>query len=256
MSDKIRYISLFFKSIPIGIANTLPGVSGGTIAVVLNIYETLIHAIKNISLKKLTVIAFGALLGVYLGAAVISDFYSTSPLLLNYFLFGLVLTSAHSTYQKIGRINFLKILFLIVSFVIALFVSLEMGINISAGRGLMRYFWGGFIGSIAMIIPGISGSTLLVLMGLYHPILAAVNNLQILYLSVFALGIVFGLLIFAWLFSYLLKKYKQQIMTVLTGLILGSSAAVFPGRINLEGIYFFLAGAVIIIILEFIGKKI
>ncbi|MCC3145564.1 DUF368 domain-containing protein [Halanaerobium sp. Z-7514] len=255
MPDKIRYIPLFFKSIPIGIANTLPGVSGGTIAVVLSIYETLIKAIKNISLKKLSVIGLGALLGVYLGAAVISDFYSTSPLLLNYFLFGLVLTSAHSTYQKIGRINFMKILFLIISFGLALLISLGIGVNISAGSGLMRYFWGGFIGSIAMIIPGISGSTLLVLMGLYHPILAAVNNFQILYLSIFALGIVFGLLIFAWLFSFLLKKYQQQIMTVLTGLILGSSAAVFPARLQLEGLYFFLAGAVIILILEFIGKK-
>ncbi|ADQ15175.1 DUF368 domain-containing protein [Halanaerobium hydrogeniformans] len=255
MSKKTNYISLFFKSIPIGIANTLPGVSGGTIALVLNIYETLIYAIKNISYKKLSVIGLGALLGVYIGAAAISDFYYNNPLLLNYFLFGLVLTSAHATYHKIGRLSFLKILFLLAAFALALFVSMEIGVNINAGRGLMLYFWGGFWGSIAMIVPGISGSTLLVLMGLYHPVLSAVNNFEILYLSVFTLGIIFGLLIFAWLFSYLLKRYHQQIMTVLTGLILGSSAAVFPAKISLEGVYFFFAGAVIILILEFFGKK-
>lgn len=255
MRRKNTYLALFLKSIPIGLANTLPGVSGGTIALVLNIYETLINAIKDIKVKKLVFIGLGAVLGVFIGSAVITDIYASNPLLLNYFLFGLVITSAHSTYKKIGSFSFIKLLFMLLAFAIALFFSREIQLGFINAQGLMLFFIAGFFGSIAMILPGVSGGTLLILMGVYHPILAAVNNLEILTLTVFALGMAAGLLVFAWLFSYLLKKHQAKIMVVLTGLILGSSAAVFPARLELTGFLAFAAGVVLIIILEIIGKN-
>jgi putative membrane protein len=252
---KNTYFALFLKSIPIGLANTLPGVSGGTIALVLNIYETLINAIKNIKIKKLIIIALGAGLGVFIGSALITDFYASNPLLVNYFLFGLVITSAHSTYKKIGSFSFLKLLFMLLAFGIALFFSREIQLGFVNAQGLMLFFIAGFFGSIAMILPGVSGGTLLILMGVYHPILAAVNNLEIITLTVFALGMGAGLLVFAWLFSYLLKKHQTEIMVLLTGLILGSSAAVFPDHLELTGFIAFGAGVGIIIILEIVGKN-
>jgi putative membrane protein len=251
---KNNYLSLFLKSIPIGLANTLPGISGGTIALVLNIYETLINSIKNIRIKRLIIIASGAVIGVYIGSSLITDFYRNSPLIVNYFLFALVLTSAHSTYKKIGKFSYIKLLIFMAAFTAALFFSIEIELDIQSS-GLLLYFAGGFFGSIAMILPGISGGTLLILMGLYHPLLNAINNFEILFLSIFSLGIVIGLLVFAWLFSYLLKKYRQEIMTILTGLILGSSAAVFPSEFSINGIFAFLAGTVLILILELIGKN-
>lgn len=249
------FISLFLKSIPLGLANTLPGVSGGTIALVLNIYETLINAIKKINLKRLIPIGLGAVLGVYIGSSVITDVYASNPLLLNYFLFGLVITSAHSTYKKMGNVNFLKLLFLLLAFAGALFFSMEFQINFGSLNGYLLYFIAGFIGSVAMILPGISGGTILVLMGVYHPLLAAINNLDILFLIVFAVGVGLGLLVFANLFSLLLKNHYKKVMTVLTGLILGSSAAVFPSAFIFNGILAFIVGAVIIIILEMIGEN-
>lgn len=255
MRQKNTYLALFLKSIPIGLANTLPGVSGGTIALVLNIYETLINAIKNIKIKKLSFIGLGAVLGVFIGSAVITDFYASNPLMVNYFLFGLVITSAHSTYKKIGSFSFLKLLFMLLAFALALFFSREIQLGFINAQGLMLFFIAGFFGSIAMILPGISGGTLLILMGVYHPILAAVNNFEIITLLVFGIGMVAGLLVFAWLFSYLLKKHQAKIMVVLTGLILGSAAAVFPARLEIAGFLAFAAGAVLIIILEIIGKN-
>jgi putative membrane protein len=252
---KNTYLALFLKSIPIGLANTLPGVSGGTIALVLNIYETLINAIKDIKIKKLSFIGLGAVFGVFVGSAVITDLYASNPLIVNYFLFGLVITSAHSTYKKIGSFSFLKLLFMFLAFGLALFFSREIQLGFINAQGLMLFFIAGFFGSIAMILPGISGGTLLILMGVYHPILAAVNNFEIITLTVFALGMGAGLLVFAWLFSYLLKKHQAKIMVVLTGLILGSSAAVFPARLELAGFIAFAAGAILIIILEIIGKN-
>ncbi|RAK10524.1 putative membrane protein [Halanaerobium saccharolyticum] len=255
MRRKNIYLALFLKSIPIGLANTLPGVSGGTIALVLNIYETLINAIKDIKIKKLAFIGLGAVLGVFIGSAVITDLYAGSPLLVNYFLFGLVVTSAHSTYKKIGSISFVKLLFMVLAFALALFFSREIQLGFVNAQGLMLFFIAGFFGSIAMILPGISGGTLLILMGVYHPILAAVNNLEILTLIVFALGMGAGLLVFAWLFSYLLKKHQAKIMVILTGLILGSAAAVFPAQLEITGLLAFAAGSILIIILEIIGKN-
>jgi len=254
LAKKNSNLSLFLKSIPIGLANTLPGISGGTIALVLNIYETLINSIKNIRFKKLIIIGIGAVLGVYIGSAVITDLYESSPLLMNYFLFALVLTSAHSTYVKAGKFTFLKLLYFLIAFSAALFFSLEINLNLNSS-GLMLYFVGGFFGSIAMILPGISGGTLLVLMGLYYPLLNAVNNFDLVFLSFFALGIAVGLLVFAWVFSFFLKRYKQHIMSILTGLILGSSAAVFPSAFNIYGLGTFLMGAGLILILEEIGKR-
>ena len=254
MSKKNNNLALFLKSIPFGLANTLPGVSGGTIAVVLHIYETLIHAIKNIKFKKLIIIGSGAIVGVYIGSTVITDIYANNPLLLNYFLFGLVLTSAHSTYQKVGRINFWKLLFLLIAFGGALFFSLEIQFNTEMS-GYLLYFIAGFFGSVAMILPGISGGTILVLMGVYHPLLAAINSFNLLFLFIFGLGVVLGLLVFANVFSYLLKNYEKIIMTILTGLILGSSAAVFPSAFIMNGLLTFILGVVIIIILEFVGEN-
>jgi len=249
------FISLFLKSIPFGLANTLPGVSGGTIALVLNIYETLINAIKKINFKKLIPIGLGAILGVYIGSSVITDIYESNPLLLNYFLFGLVITSAHSTYKKMGNINFIKLLFLLLAFAATLFFSMEFKINFGSLNGYLLYFIAGFIGSIAMILPGISGGTILVLMGVYHPLLVAINNLDILFLLIFAVGVGLGLIVFANLFSLLLKNHYKKVMTVLTGLILGSSAAVFPSSFMINGIISFIIGAVIIIVLEIIGES-
>ncbi|PUU86086.1 MULTISPECIES: DUF368 domain-containing protein [Halanaerobium] len=255
MPRKNSYLALFFKSIPVGLANTLPGVSGGTLALVLNIYETLINAIKEIKIKKLFVIGLGAAAGILFGSAVITDLYQNQPLIVNYFLFGLVITSAHSTYKKIGHLSFVKILVMVLAFVLALFFSREIQLGFLNAKGLVLFFIAGFFGSIAMILPGISGGTLLILMGVYHPVLNAINNLDFLILIVFGAGVAAGLLVFAWLFSYLLQKHQKEIMVVLTGLILGSSAAVFPSQFNISGLAAFAAGAVLIIILEIIGQN-
>ena len=255
MSNKNSYLALFFKSIPVGLANTLPGVSGGTLALVLNIYETLINAIKEIKIKKLTVIGLGAVAGVLFGSAVITDLYQNYPLLVNYFLFGLVITSAHSTYKKIGNLSFLKLLVMFLAFGFALFFSREIQLGFLNAQGLMLFFIAGFFGSVAMILPGISGGTLLILMGVYHPVLNAINNFELLILIIFGTGVAAGLLVFAWLFSYLLQKHQKEIMVVLTGLILGSSAAVFPSQFNISGLAAFAAGGVLIIILEIIGQN-
>ena len=144
---------------------------------------------------------------------------------------------------------------MLLAFALALFFSREIQLGFVNAQGLMLFFIAGFFGSIAMILPGISGGTLLILMGVYHPILNAVNNFEIITLIVFALGMGAGLIVFAWLFSYLLKKHQAKIMVVLTGLILGSSAAVFPASLEITGFIAFAAGAVLIIILEIVGKN-
>ncbi|MGM0602914.1 MAG: DUF368 domain-containing protein [Bacillota bacterium] len=248
-------IILLIKSVPIGMANTLPGVSGGTMALVVGIYQKLIEAVKKFKFKTLILAGTGVALGIYFGAVFISDFYTAAPLLTAYFLFGLVLASARTTYKRIGSLNFLNILLISAGLITALFFSAGSGTVTLNSSTYSLFFWGGFFGSIAMVLPGISGGTLLILIGLYHPLLNAVNSFDFLLIGIYLAGVICGLISFAWVFSFLLDRYKTKIMSVLTGLIIGSSAAVFPERFLLEGLMYFAAAVLLIILLEAAARK-
>jgi len=250
-----KEIILFIKSIPIGIANTLPGVSGGTIALVVGIYHKLLEAVKKFRFKTLIMAGGGVALGIYVGARFISEFYTTRPLLTAYFLFGLVLASARTTYKKIGSLKFSNLLLIVTGLITALYFSAGSStLHLSSSRYIL-FFAGGFLGSIAMVLPGISGGTLLILIGLYHPLLNAVNSLNFLLIGIYLAGVVSGLISFAWVFSFLLNKFRAKIMSLLTGLIIGSSAAVFPEKFVLEGVIYFIFAVALIIILELSAKK-
>lgn len=250
-----KEIILFIKSIPIGMANTLPGVSGGTIALVVGIYQKLLEAVKKLRFKTLIMAGGGVALGIYVGARFISGFYTSRPLLTAYFLFGLVLASARTTYKKIGSLKFLNLLFIAAGLITALYFSAgKTTFSLSSSRYIL-FFIGGFFGSIAMVLPGISGGTLLILFGLYQPLLNAVNSLDFLLIGIYLAGVISGLISFAWVFSFLLNKFRAKIMSLLTGLIIGSSAAVFPEQFVLEGVIYFISAAALIILLELSAKK-
>ncbi|RCW89132.1 putative membrane protein [Halanaerobium sp. DL-01] len=250
-----KEIILFIKSIPIGMANTLPGVSGGTIALVVGIYQKLLEAVKKFRFKTLILVGSGMALGIYVGASFISEFYTAKPLLTAYFLFGLVLTSARTTYKNIGSLKFLNLFFIVAGLITALYFSAGSSTLFLSSSRYILFFVGGFFGSIAMVLPGISGGTLLILIGLYQPLLNAVNSLDFLLIGIYLTGVVSGLISFAWAFSFLLNKFRANIMSLLTGLIIGSSAAVFPEQFVLEGVIYFIFAVALIILLEVSAKK-
>lgn len=239
---------LFFKGMAMGAADLVPGVSGGTIAFITGIYEELISTIRSFNLKALKVlfkegpVAFwkhvnaSFLLVLLLGIAtsVITLAKLISYLLENHemwvfaFFFGLVLASFFYLLKQINKFNLLNILALIAATALSFWITL-----LEPGQGSDTYsyiFISGLIAICAMILPGISGSFILLLMGSYEVVLGAIKDFNLTKIAVFAVGCIIGLLSFSHLLNFLFKHYKDLIMAILTGFLLGALNKLWPWK--------------------------
>ena len=238
-----RFWEFFVKGMPIGISNTLPGVSGGTMALVLKIYDELVTSIKNINLKVLIPIGLGAVAGVFLSSTLIINLLENFNLFMTAYLMGLILASVKVTYSEIDEFNIFSIILIAIGLIFAYFYSVDInGAKAVGNIPLLKFFGGGAIGSVAMILPGISGGTILVMMGLYQSVLSAISSFDFMIIIVFGLGVAFGLLVFSWLLSYFLNNYRSLLMALLTGLIIGSTRSVIPPQLSFSVIVGFLLG--------------
>lgn len=233
-----------------GSADVVPGVSGGTIAFITGIYEELIDSIKSIDLGALKVLrkqglaaAWKHINGWFLvavfGGIIISVFslakglkylLEHEPVLLWSFFLGLILASAIFVGRQIKQWNVISILFLLVGTGIALFIALSS--TFTTPNELWFVFIVAAIAICAMILPGISGSFILVIMGQYGYILDAVDERDYKTILVFMAGAAVGLLSFARLVSFLFKKYRDATIALLTGFMVGSLPKVWPWKVS------------------------
>jgi len=238
-----------------GIANVIPGVSGGTIALVTEIYEELINSLKSFDKKALKLItslelsAFirhtnlyfllcvfsGSVASVFSIASLFKYLFSHFPILIWAFFFGLIIASIYFVGKRIRKWNSSSIISLIIGTVAALFITFIS--PASENSNLFFIFLCGIIGISGMMLPGLSGSFILILMGNYKLLMVtAVTELNILILSVFFLGSAFGLISFSHILSWVLKHYKNQTLSLLTGFILGSLIIIWPWKEVAESI--------------------
>ena len=235
---------IFIRGILMGSADIVPGVSGGTIALITGIYERLIYSISKINFKfikplvkldlkgfwreLLDEIDFGFFIPLVLGigiamltiAKVVTYCMDVFPALTYAFFLGLIIASAYILLKKIPKLQIKHIAFVILGLVLAyIFVSLN---PIAANHSLPVIFISGLIAICAMILPGISGSFLLLLLGQYEYMLTALHELHFTELIVFIVGAVIGILGFSKLLNYLLKKYEELTMAFLIGVMLGT----------------------------------
>lgn len=240
------------KGMGMGAADVVPGVSGGTIAFITGIYEELINSIKNVPfaakglLQNRNFKSFWKdvngkfLLSVFLGigisiislARVIKFMLLEYPVALNGFFFGLIAASAVVLGMEIKNKSISSYIVLIAGIAVAYFISTAT--PASTPDSAWFIFLSGSIAICAMILPGISGSFILLLMGKYQMIIEAVSDADIYLLVVFAAGCAVGLLTFAQLLSWLFKRFKSVTMALLTGFMTGSLAKVWPWKNTLE----------------------
>ena len=235
------YIKLFFKGIFMGIADAIPGVSGGTIALLLGIYEELIHTISSLNFDQILYLRkngfksfwskinggflFSLLLGI--GVSLISFVKISASLLDKYPLFvwsfflGLIIATVYVIYKLIEKLNFRNILFVLISIMATLLLSSFSTVEIN-NIGLLYILFCGIIASSAMILPGISGSLILVILGVYTFLINALNNLDILIILAFILGAIIGLLGFSRVLKYLFNNYRNITYSIMLGLVIGS----------------------------------
>jgi len=262
MVRKLRdYFVIGLKGMAMGAADVVPGVSGGTIAFISGIYEELLIAISNVNLSLLKTLktsgvkaAWKQLNGSFLAALFLGIFVSivslakvikhlleSQPILLWSFFFGLVLASIIYIAKQITDWNFKAFLVLIIGAVIAYFIT-TLNPLISGNSSSLFVFIAGAIAICAMILPGISGSFILVLLGAYKSVLEAVNDRDFKTILVFMAGAVVGLLTFSKVLKWLFKNHKNLTLAVLTGFIIGSLNKIWPWketliwRINSRGL--------------------
>lgn len=235
-----------------GMADVVPGVSGGTIAFISGIYEELIESIRSVdlqALKSLSHLRFGEfwrhingsfLLPVLTGIAVavfslarlMTYLLENHPIGIWSFFFGLIIASAWLVSRQIGRWDLRSILGCIVG------VALAAWITVASPAETPDDWWfvmlSGAVAICAMILPGISGAFILLLLGKYQYIMQAVGELNVPVIAVFLFGAVAGIISFSHLLSWLLKRYHDATVAVLMGFMIGSLNKVWPWKHVIE----------------------
>ncbi|MFQ3171054.1 MAG: putative membrane protein [Oleispira sp.] len=244
----MKYLWLYLKGIAMGSADVVPGVSGGTIAFITGIYTELLDSIKSVNISALVtlykqgpkaawqaingtfllVLLLGILSAILTLAKVIHYLLDQHTILLWSFFFGLILASSLHIGRQIKQWHNVTFATLIMGALCAGFISIASPSSIDANY--LNIFFAGSIAICAMILPGISGSFILLLMGLYAPVLAAVKGMQLDIMSIFALGAVIGLMLFSRLLSWLLHHYQDLMFSLLTGFMLGALLKVWPWK--------------------------
>ena len=247
-----QHILLFLKGMAMGAADIVPGVSGGTIAFITGIYEKLLHSLKSINPKLISilkekgikgawehingtflVILFGGIgVSIITLARIISYLLKTYPTLLWAFFFGLIIASAIFVGKQIKQWRVQEMAALSIGAIIAFTITILAPAQ--APTDLWFIFLAGTIAICAMILPGISGSFILLLMGLYPYITGAVKDFNVLVLSVFAAGCLVGLLSFSHVLSWMFEKFRGITLALLTGFMIGSLNKVWPWKTTLQ----------------------
>lgn len=253
------HIFTFFKGMAMGIAEVIPGVSGGTIAFITGIYEELLDSIKAINPSLITTFKndgikgvwsavngtfFVALLGgmglsIILFTKLITGLMETDKELLWGFFFGLIVASTVFIGKQIKHWNISIISLLLIGLAVAYYTT--VAIPAQGNDALWMVFISGVIAISAMILPGISGSFILLLMGMYQIILPTVSDFietrsmeSFIIVAVFAAGCLVGIMTFANIFSWTFKRYREQTLAILTGFMMGSLNKVWPWRNVIE----------------------
>ena len=249
MSSNKRSI-LFLKGMAMGISDLIPGISGGTIALLLGIYRDFIKSLKSINYKSILYLVrfdfkklndqlnFSFLIPVFLGILSSIFIFSSliSFLLLDYkvplfsFFFGLIFFSSVRLISSIKPNSILDFFTIILGLVIGLsffFIS-----SLSTSNSIFSIFLAGFIAISAMLLPGISGSYILLILGKYEFMLDSISSLNWINIFVFSLGAIVGILSFSKMIYFLLNNYYRTTLFFLSGLMMGALNKVWPWEAN------------------------
>ena len=277
------YITLFFKGIFMGIADAIPGISGGTIALLFGIYEELIKSISELKLSLfyelknkgfnsfweklngnfLLVLVLGIGISLISFVKISASFLESFPLFIWSFFLGLIFATVYVIYKLINQWNNLNFFFLIISIIFSIFLSSFSAYDTDE-ISLLYILFSGIIASSAMILPGISGSLILVILGVYTYLIKALDNLELIIIFTFISGAIIGLLGFSKILKYLFNNHRDATYTIMLGLVIGSIENVWPWNksfsTELSNLNLFLSislvilGFVIVILLEKIKK--
>lgn len=238
------------RGVLIGIAEVIPGVSGGTIALIVGVYQRIIDSaaavsqiaadairfrfsdipstVRRIDFKLLLPLLAGMLLAIFGAASIIEPLLESSPEIMRGLFFGMIAISLYVPYRLASsswQVKDYLVAALAAGFSFAL---LSLPRAAEATPALPLVFFAAALAVCALVLPGVSGSFLLLALGFYAPTIAAVNDRDFAYLGVFVIGAIVGLLLFASALSWLLENKRVVTLVVMTGLMFGSLRAIWP----------------------------
>ena len=291
----LKFITNLGRGALMGSAEVVPGVSGGTLALIVGIYQTLINSIadlvlsvrqlvglapgkastktavstfKSLPWRLLIPVAIGMGAAVILGAKLIEPLLDEQPIAMKALFFGLVIAGTYVPAHMVTKVGGWSPSFVLLGLISAVFVFFMTGLpqGNMADPSLIVVFFSASIAICALVLPGVSGSFLLLTVGMYDPTIAAVNDRNFAYLIVFALGAVLGLAIFVSLLKWLLENRARVTLVIITGLMFGSLRALWPwqgperellaptDQIGIA-LLLFIAGAAFVAILLILERK-
>ncbi len=244
-----EYVIIFLKGMSMGAADVVPGVSGGTIAFISGIYEELLNSISYFNFSLITSLKekgikyvwekvngnflLALFLGVFVSilslAKLIESLLINYPILIWSFFFGLVLASIIYIWKQIKKWDVSTIFLLLTGMFTAYYITL-FNPMVTESTSPWFLFLSGMIAVSAMILPGISGSFILVLLGAYKPVLNALNTKDFVTITIFLIGAVIGLLSFSRILKWMFSRYKNYTLALLTGFIIGSLNKIWPWK--------------------------
>ena len=245
--DRKAWLLVFIKGMMMGAVELVPGVSAGTLALITGVLPRLLVALKSVNLNAirllkndglaacwqyidgtfLAVLALGLVSGVALLIQVITFALSAFPIFIWSFFFGLILASAFWIATQIAnwkRVDVFIIFGIGAGFAYYITVASPLYIQLTP----VNTFFAGMLAICAMILPGLSGSFILLLIGLYAPIIQALKALNLEVIGAFMAGASIGILAFSHVLSYLFNRFPAQVYALLTGIMLGSLNSIWP----------------------------
>ena len=234
----------------IGVAEVIPGVSGGTIALIVGVYQRIIDSaaaftrgalqlrtfntaglkseFKKIDLALLLPLGVGMLSAIVLAAAALEPLLENEPEIMRGLFFGMILVSLYVPYKMAAKTWVVNDYAVAIVATLIAFGLMSLPRAATFEPNLLVVFLGATVAICALALPGVSGSFLLLALGLYAPTIAAVNDRNWIYLIVFVLGAFVGLGAFSTLLSWLLENRRRITLVIMTGLMLGSLRALWP----------------------------
>ena len=230
-----------------GIADAIPGVSGGTIALLLGIYEELISTISGLNFSLITklknngfksfweslngnfliTLVLGIGISLILFVKISANLLTSHPLYVWSFFLGLILATVYVIYKLIESWNLVNIISTLLMIAFSIILTSD-SLNISDDTNLFYILICGIIASSAMILPGISGSLILVILGVYKILVEALDNLDVKIISSFLVGAVIGVISFSKILKWLFNNYKSLAYSIMLGLVIGSIEKIWP----------------------------
>jgi putative membrane protein len=287
----LRFLLNLLRGALIGIAEVIPGVSGGTVALITGVYTRIINSaaeavrgffllfsfsklklvesgarFRSMSWSLLIPLLIGMLIAIFVAAGVIEPLLEQYPSLTRALFAGLIAASLIVPIRLAGsNWKLMDYLFLTLAAILA-FALTSIPRAIDADPGFFLIMASAAIAVSALVLPGVSGSYLLLAMGMYAPTLSAVNERDFGYLGTFVLGAILGLASFVWLLQWLLSNHRKLTLVVMTGLMIGSLRALWPwqseaGELSAPTGPFVLelamlaTGALVVLVLVFAQKK-